>query len=144
MAALWLGAGCRAIFWFAHSGFRNPNGPLIKSAAAARNQLPLCLEPLKMRVLIRATTGSTPAKQSKMTPCRPGRQRLPWGGISPVLCRELGSGFLQSREARLQGAALELSLPVVRIDGLAVSRREAAGGGALSGVMNCLAAQVVA
>ena len=51
-----------------------------------------------------------------------------------------------SREAaaRLQEAALELSLPVARIDGLAVSRREAAGGGALSGVVYCLAAQVVA
>ena len=46
---------------------------LVKSAAAAaaRDQLPLCLEPLKMGVLIRDTTGSTqhPAKQSKMTPC---------------------------------------------------------------------------
>ena len=46
--------------------------------------------------------------------------------------------------ARLQEAALELSLPVARIGGLAVSRREAAGGGALSGVVNCLTAQVVA
>ena len=44
----------------------------------------------------------------------------------------------------MQEAALELSLPEARIGGLAVSRREAAGGGALSGVMNCLAAQVVA
>jgi len=61
-----------------------------------------------------------------------------------VLCRESDSGSLQSREARLQEAALELLLPVVRVDGLAVSRREAAGGGALSGVVDCLAAQVIA
>ena len=66
------------------------------------------------------------------------------GYTAPGVCRESGSGLLQSREARLQEAALELSLPVARIGGLAVSRREAAGGGALSGVMNCLAAQVVA
>ena len=64
------------------------------------------------------------------------------GHSAPGVCRESGSGTLQSREARLQGAALELSLPVVHVDGLAVSRREAAGGGALSGVMNCLAAPV--
>ena len=53
-------------------------------------------------------------------------------------------GCVVSRKARLQEAALELLLPVVRIDGLAVSRREAAGGGALSGVVNCFTAQVVA
>ena len=35
------------------------NCSLIKSAAAARDQLPLRLEPLKMGVLIRDTTGST-------------------------------------------------------------------------------------
>ena len=56
----------------------------------------------------------------------------PWGVVS------------REAAARLQEAALELSLPEARIGGLAVSRREAAGGGALSGVMNCLAAQVVA
>ena len=67
---------------------------------------------------------------------RPGRQRLLWA-VQPLGC-------VVSQEARLQEAALELSLPVARIGGLAVSRREAAGGGALSGVMNCLAAQVVA
>ena len=67
---------------------------------------------------------------------RPCRQRLLWA-IQPLGC-------VVSREARLQEAALELSLPVVHTDGLAVSRREAAGGGALSGVVNCLAAQVVA
>ena len=62
---------------------------------------------------------------------RPGRQRLLWA-IQPLGC-------VVSQEA-----ALELSLPEARIGGLAVSRREAAGGSALSGVMNCLAAQVVA
>ena len=41
--------------------------------------------------------------------------------------RELESGF-----ARLQEAALELSLPVVRISGLALPECEATGGGALS------------
>ena len=66
------------------------------------------------------------------------------GHSAPVVCRESGSGALQSREARLQGAARELSLPVVHVVGLAVSRREAAGGGALSGVVNCFTAQVVA
>ena len=70
-------------------------------------------------------------------------RQSPWssatavGYTAPGVLRESGS-------ARLQEAALELSLPVARIGGLAVSRREAAGGGALSGVMNCLAAQVVA
>mgnify|MGYP006216004761 CR=1 FL=1 len=59
------------------------------------------------------------------------------GHSAPGVCRESGS-------ARLQGAALELSLPVVHVVGLAVSRREAAGGGALSGVVNCFTAQVVA
>ena len=58
------------------------------------------------------------------------------GYTAPGVCRESGSG-----QARLQEAALELSLPVARIGGLAVSRREAAGGGALSGVVYCLAAQ---
>ncbi len=65
-----------------------------------------------------------------------------WAGLPvtvAVLCHELESG-----EARLQEAALELSLPVVRVDGLAVSRREAAGGGALSGVVSGFAADVVA
>ena len=28
LAVVWLEGGCRAIFWCAHSGFRNPNGPL--------------------------------------------------------------------------------------------------------------------
>ena len=69
---------------------------------------------------------------------RPGRQRLLWA-IQPLGC-------VVSREAaaRLQEAALELSLPVVLVGGLAVPGCEAAGGGALSGVVNCLAAQVVA
>ena len=44
----------------------------------------------------------------------------------------------------MQEAALELSLPVVRIGGLAVSRREVTGGGVLSGVVNRLEAQVIA
>ena len=52
-------------------------------------------------------------------------------------------GCVVSRKARLQGAALELSLPVVHVDGLAVSRREAAGGGALSGVVNCFTAHLL-
>ena len=54
-----------------------------------------------------------------------------------LLCHELES------EARLQGAALELSLPVARISGLALPGCEATGGGALSGVpgvVHCLTA----
>ena len=49
-----------------------------------------------------------------------------------------------SWKARLQEAALELSLPVVRISGLALPGCEATGGGALSGVVDCLTAQVIA
>ena len=53
-----------------------------------------------------------------------------------LLCRELVS-------ARLQEAALELSLPVVRIRGL-LSGCEATGGGAPSGVVDGLTAPVIA
>ena len=56
---------------------------------------------------------------------RPGRQRLLWA-VQP-----LGCVVSQEAAARLQEAALELSLPEARIGGLAVSRREAAGGGCL-------------
>ena len=44
----------------------------------------------------------------------------------------------------MQEAALELSLPVVLVGGLAVPGCEAAGGGALSGVVSGFAADVVA